>query len=104
MLRRYEILVPLVFNDGTLVPEALLADTFAELRARFGAASWETQTLRGTWEFQGTIYQDNLTRFFVDVSDTPEHRDFFIDFKKRLKERFRQLDVWITSHPIDVVP
>ena len=39
MLRRYEILLPLVFNDGTPVPEAVLADTFAELRAHFGAAS-----------------------------------------------------------------
>ncbi len=42
-LRRYEILVPLLFNDGTPVPEALLAQTFAELRFRFGASSWETQ-------------------------------------------------------------
>lgn len=38
-LRRYEVLVPLVFNDGTVVPEPLLAETFVELRARFGAAS-----------------------------------------------------------------
>jgi len=30
--RRYEVLVPLVFNDGTPVPESLLAETFAELR------------------------------------------------------------------------
>ncbi len=41
-LRRYEILVPLVFNDGRSVPEALLVETFAELRTQFGAASWET--------------------------------------------------------------
>ena len=52
-LRRYEILVPLLFNDGRPVPEPLLAQTFAELRERFGAASWETQTVRGTWQYQG---------------------------------------------------
>ena len=103
MLRRYEILVPLVFNDGTPVPEALLAETFAELRAHFGAASWETQVLRGVWEQEGAIYQDNLTRFFVDVPDVPEHRQFFKEFKNRLKQRFQQLDVWITSHPVDVI-
>ena len=55
MLRRYEILVPLVFNDGTPVPETLLAETFAELRARFGAASWETQTVKGIWEHEGAV-------------------------------------------------
>ena len=64
-LRRYEILVPLVFNDGTPVPEELLAQTFIELRDQFGAASWETQVVRGSWEHEGTIYEDNLTRFFV---------------------------------------
>ncbi len=103
MLRRYEILVPLVFNDGTPVPEALLAQTFAELRAHFGAASWETQVLKGVWEQEGAVYQDNLTRFFVDVPDVPEHREFFKQFKQRLKQRFQQLDVWITSHPVDVI-
>jgi hypothetical protein len=92
-----------VFNDGTPVPEALLAETFAELRAHFGAASWETQVLRGVWEQEGAIYQDNLTRFFVDVPDVPEHRQFFKEFKNRLKQRFQQLDVWITSHPVDVI-
>jgi hypothetical protein len=35
MLRRYEILVPLLFNDGTPVPESLLAQTFEDLRAQF---------------------------------------------------------------------
>ena len=49
LLRRYEVLVPLVYNDGTAVPEPLVAETFAELRAQFGAASWETQSLRGVW-------------------------------------------------------
>ncbi len=59
------------------MPESLLIETFAELRAQFGAASWETQVLRGIWEREGTVYQDNLTRFFVDVNDAPEHRQFF---------------------------
>jgi hypothetical protein len=102
-LRRYEVLVPLLFNDGRPVPEALLALTFSELRERFGAASWETQTLRGAWEHQGTVYEDNLTRFFVDVPDTQEHRAFFKEFKDKLKRRFDQLDIWITSHPLDVI-
>lgn len=102
-LRRYEILVPLVFNDGRAVPESLLAQTFTELRNKFGAASWETQTVRGTWEHQGAVYEDNLTRFFVDVTDLPEHRAFFREFKEKLKSRFEQLEIWIISHPLDVI-
>ena len=103
LLRRYEILVPLLFNDGSPDPEALLAQTFAELRARFGAASWETQIVQGTWEHQGATFRDNLTRFFVDVPDLPEHRAFFTEFKRALKQRFKQVDVWITSHSVDVI-
>ena len=95
--------MPLVFNDGTAVPERLLAQTFQELRAQFGAVSWETQVLGGAWEQHGAVYQDNLTRFFVDVPDAPEHREFFKHYKQELKTRFRQLDVWITSHPVDVI-
>ena len=102
-LRRYEILVPLLFNDGSPVPEALLAQTFAELREKFGAASWETQLVRGAWEQEGTTFRDNLTRFFVDVPDLPEHRVFFKEFKQTLKQRFKQMEVWITSHPVDVI-
>ncbi len=103
LLRRYEILVPLLYSDGSPIPETLLAETFAELRGRFGAASWETQTVHGLWEHEGAIYRDNLTRFFVDVPDLPEHRAFFKSFKELLKQRFNQLDVWITSHPVDVI-
>ena len=51
-LRRYEILVPLLFNDGRPVPE---------------------------------------------------HRAFFREFKQQLKARFDQLEIWITSHPLDVI-
>ncbi|PYI93029.1 MAG: hypothetical protein DME97_06905 [Verrucomicrobia bacterium] len=85
------------------MPEALLVETFSELRTEFGAASWETQTLWAGWEQGGIPYHDNLTRFFVDVPDEPRHREFFKSFKERLKTRFQQLDVWITSHPIDVI-
>jgi hypothetical protein len=103
LLRRYEILVPLLYNDGRPIPENLLAKTFAELREKFGAASWETQTVQGQWEREGVIFRDNLTRFFVDVADLPEHRAFFKQYKERLKDRFDQLDVWITSHTLDVI-
>jgi hypothetical protein len=59
--------------------------------------------MRGAWEHQGKVYEDNLTRFFVDVPDRPEHRQFFREFKEVLKRRFEQLEIWITSYPLDVI-
>jgi hypothetical protein len=48
--RRYEILLPLQFNDGGSVPEAVLWQTVDELESRFGAVSWDSQVVRGIWE------------------------------------------------------
>lgn len=101
--RRYEILLPLRFNDDRPVPDELVADTLLELRQRFGAVSVETQTIRGTWQHEGQIYRDDLVRLFVDVPDAPESREFFTAFKERLKVRFEQLDIWVTTYPVEVI-
>jgi hypothetical protein len=102
-LRRYEIFLPLRFNDGRPVPAELGAEVFLQLRMRFGAASCETQVIRGVWQQGETIFRDELTRMFVDVSDTPEHAEFFTQFKEQLKERFKQIEIWITTYPVEAV-
>ena len=56
--RRYEILVPLQFNEGQPVPDSLVGETLRELRQRFGAVTWETQIVRGAWEYEGQIYRE----------------------------------------------
>jgi hypothetical protein len=101
--RRYEILLPRRFNDGQPVPDELIADTLLELRQQFGAVSSETQIIRGYWEREGQIYPDDLVRVFVDAPDVPDSRQFFLEFKERLKARFQQLDLWVTSYPVEVL-
>ena len=101
--RRYEIILPLQFNDGRPVPEPLLLETIEELERRFGAVSWETQVIRGVWQNEGVVFRDNNTRLHLDVGDTPENREFFVGLKERLKARFQQLDIWITCHVVDVI-
>lgn len=101
--RRYEILLPLKFNDGQPVPPALIGDTLVELRRRFGAVSWETQIIQGIWQHQGAEFRDELVRVFVDVADLPENREFFADLKGQLKTRFHQLDIWMITYPIEVI-
>lgn len=101
--RRYEALLPLLFNDGKPVPEDLIADTLLELEQRFGAVSSETQTIRGRWHHEGVGYRDDLLRIFVDVPDEPEARQFCAEYKERLKARFQQLDIWMTTYPVEVL-
>ncbi len=102
-LRRYEIFLPRKFNDGTPVPGELIADTVLELRQRFGAVTCETQTIHGSWEHEGEEYRDDLIRMFVDVADVPANREFFRQLKEQLKARFQQVEIWITTYPVDVV-
>ena len=74
-----------------------------KLRGHFGAVSWESQTIQGQWQHEGIIYRDDLVRLFVDVADTAENRQFFLQFKEQIKTDFQQLDIWLTSYPIDVL-
>ena len=101
--QRFEILLPLKYNDGQPVPNKLIGATILELRQRFGAISSETQTIHGSWSHLGEVYRDDLIRVFVDVEDKRAARKFFIAFKENLKQRFQQLEIWITSYPIEVL-
>ena len=101
--RRFKILLPRRFNDGQPVPDELIADALLELEGRFGAVSCETQTIRGLWRHEDELFRDDLIRAFVDAPDVPESRQFFLEFKERLKETFRQIDIWVTTYPIEVL-
>ncbi|MFO0965618.1 MAG: hypothetical protein U0793_08555 [Gemmataceae bacterium] len=99
--RRFEILLPLKFNDGSEVPSALITETILELEQKFGAVSAESQTIHGHWRDQGVVFRDQLVRIFIDVLDISENRDFFSGFKETLKERFKQLEIWLTTFPVE---
>jgi hypothetical protein len=101
--RRYEILLPLKFNDGQPVHWALIGEVLVELRGKFGAVSWETQIIHGVWQSQQAEFRDDLVRVFLDVEDLPANREFFIALKGRLKVRFQQLEIWMTTYPIEVL-
>jgi len=101
--RRFELLLPTKFNDERPVPAEAFADTLLDLEARFGAVSSETQVIQGQWRHLGELHRDELIRVFVDVPDTVENQQFFVDFKEQLKQRFQQLDIWMTTYPLDVI-
>ena len=100
---RYEILLPLQFNDGESVPEELIADTQRGIRKRFDAAPQDPEPVKCQWKHNGQVFREKLARIWVAVEDTPENRQFFVEFKERLKERFQQLDIWLSKHPIELL-
>jgi len=59
--------------------------------------------VQGTWVHEGVRYQDESRRIYLDVEDTPENRQFFVDLKPILRERFQQIEIYIVSYPIEIV-
>jgi hypothetical protein len=100
--RRYEVMLPLRFNDGREVPGEWLADAFMEIVEHFGAGSYETQLVEGRWRQGGVLYRDDLTRLVVDVPDTNVNRKWVRAFKERWKSRLNQLELWVVSYRIEI--
>lgn len=101
-LRRFEILLPLQFNDGRDIPADVLADAVLEVVDRFGALSYYDSSIEGRWTHEGIVYRDNNSKLVVDVEDTDENRQWMRDYKARWKEKLEQLDLWLVSYEIDI--
>ena len=101
-LRRFEILLPLQFNDRREVPSDWLVDAVFEIVDNFGAISYETQKVEGHWRHEGVLYRDNLVKLVIDVPDSDENRGWMKDFKSRWKIKLQQLDLWLVSYEIDI--
>jgi hypothetical protein len=101
-LERYEILLPLKYNDGTPIEPEKFQQTRRELVAKFGAITMDTQPMHGIWISTGHEYHDELIRFIVDTESTSETDQFFSRLKTRLRERFQQIEIWITATPIRI--
>jgi hypothetical protein len=100
--RRYEVLLPLQFNDGREVPPDWLAEAVLEIVDHFGAASYETQKVEGHWRHGGVVYRDDLVKIVVDVPDSAGNRRWMTQFKARWMVRLEQLELWMVSYRIEV--
>ena len=101
-LRRFEILLPLQFNDGREIPPDWLAEAVLEIVEKFDAASYETQKVEGHWRHQGILYRDNLVKIVIDAADEEANREWMREYKARWKQKFEQLELWLVSYTIDV--
>jgi len=100
---RYEIILPTRYNDGSPVESDKFDDVLQEIGERFGGVTFFPETLRGVWLHEGQRFDESNVRLVVDVEDSPENADFFVSYKRTLKDRFRQIDLWIISYEIRIV-
>ncbi len=100
--RRFEVLLPLQFNDGSDVPAELLARAVLEIVDYFGAASYETQKVEGQWRSGGVLIRDNLVKLVVDAPDVVSNRRWMKQYKERWRSQLEQVELWMVSYSVDV--
>ena len=100
--QRYEVLLPVRFNDAREVPEELLGEAVNEFVEQFNAVSFYKEAVEGRWRQDETVYRDDLALLVVDVPDTAKNRKWMKAYKERWKERLEQLELWMVSYPIDI--
>ncbi len=86
--KRFEILLPLNYNDESLIEPEKFDQTAEELTDQFGAVTQDTVRITGTWKYGGTRYRDDLYRLRIDTND-PSARTFFQAQKELWKARFQ---------------
>ena len=100
--RRFEVLLPLQFNDGSDVPSELLAEAVLEIVDHFGAASYETQKVEGHWRHGGVIVRDNLVKIVIDTPDSQTNRRWMKQYKDRWRSKLEQTELWLVSYAVEV--
>ena len=100
--RRFEVLLPVQFNDGRDVPGEWLADAVLEVVEQFGAASYETHPILGHWRHGAVLYRDNLVRLVIDIPDTPQNRRWMKTFKQRWKAKLEQVELYMISYLVTI--
>lgn len=100
--RRFEVLLPLQFNDGSDVPPELLAEAVLEIVDHFGAVTYETQKVEGHWRHGGVLIRDNLVKLIVDAPDRVNNKRWMKEYKQRWRSRLEQVELWMVSYSVEV--
>ena len=62
---RYEVLLPVRYNDGRTVERAKHNACFNEAIEEFGGATLEPQRMIGRWQFEGEEFVDTMLRLVL---------------------------------------
>jgi hypothetical protein len=104
-MKKYEIYLPLKYNDGKEIEPQKLARIRERLIIVFGAmtSSPISAPYQGTWRYGGVEFIDKIIRIEVITTEDLSSYRFFKSFKRRLKRSLRQIDILITVQDIQTI-
>jgi len=104
-VKKYEIYIPLKYNNGAAIEPGKIKQIKEELIAEFGALTVSSLAapFQGTWRYAGVEFVDDIIKIeIITVTDTKADR-FFRRFKRRLKQLLEQVDILITAQDIRTI-
>lgn len=104
-MRKYDIYLPLNYNDGEPIESTKITAICDELALTFGAITTSplSAPYKGRWKYGGVEYVDQIMKVEILTSGDRVTKQFLKDFKERLKKDLRQIDILITTHGIQVI-
>jgi len=104
-MTKYELYLPLKYNNGTDIEPEKLEEIQQQLIAVFSAMTVSplSAPLQGIWRFGGVEFVDDIIRIEMITRDDWESHQFFQNFKRRLKRKLRQIDILITMQYIHTI-
>lgn len=102
----YNIFLPAYYNDGKEIEAGKFETTREELVKEFGgltAFSKPTYTIQGFWRFGDLLYSEEVRIFRVFSKNVNTARTFFEVSKKKLRQRFKQKEIFITETDLELL-
>jgi hypothetical protein len=99
-MREFEVYVPLLYNDGSLVEPEKLNRLKARLVEAFGGLTHFPQENEGLWRIGNFTYRDKIVILRVLSSDVDKAHAFFTCLKGEMLEEWGQEDVLIIEREV----
>ena len=104
-MKKFEIYLPLKYNDGEEIEPEKIKQVREELIAVFGAltVSALSAPFQGTWQYGGVEFIDDIVKIEVITAEDLKTNRFFKKYKGHLRELFQQVDILITVQDIRTI-
>ena len=102
--RRYDVFLPLTFNDGRSVPDGHFDAVERRLLAQFDGLTSQMREfpLKGIWQGETRLYLDQvIVMTALDFRPRGSAR-FIAELKRTLLQEFDQLEILITESSLHV--
>jgi len=102
-MKKYDVYLPLKYNDGTEIETRKLRQIEDQLTEVFGAITVSplSAPFRGTWRYGGVEFVDDIVKIEIIVKEDLSANHFFKRYKRQMKRALRQLDILITVQYIE---